>query len=267
MGLPRAFHDADGGPFRDPHEWGALIHLLDEDYRELQQGGPELPPARKAALRLFERFDNASHAAGGKPKFRRMDPEVRGELAAALEDEAMQLFQDKAANVPDTLEGKTVVIEFARGGPDGPLPLPTGYGYRGSLPFLSDELLRRAAVLYIWVTPEESRRKNRARARPDGQGSILFHGTPEPVMLREYAQDDMDWLLAQSDVPDTIRIAREGRSAVYLPTARFDNRADLTTFLREPEPTWKEADVQAIHGGLEGACDRLWARYAELRRT
>jgi hypothetical protein len=266
MGLPRAFHDGDGGPFRDPHEWGALVHLLDEDYRELRQGGPELPPAHKAALRLFERFDNASHVAGGKPKFRRMDPEVRGELAVALEDEAMQLFQDKAAAVPDSLEGKTIVIEFARGGPEGALPLPAGYGYRGSLPFFSDDVLRRAAVLYIWVTPEESRRKNRARARPDGQGSILFHGTPEVVMRREYGQDDMDWLLGQSDVPDTIRIDREGGAAVHLPTARFDNRVDKTSFLREPPEAWSEADVQAIHGGLEEACDRLWARYAALRK-
>jgi len=265
MGLARCFHESDGGPFRDPHEWGALVHLLDEDYRELRSGDPELPPARKAALRLFERFDNASAAAGGRPKFRRMDPEVRGELAAALEDEAMQLFEEKAANVPESLDGKTIVIEFARGGPEGPLPLPTGYGYLGSLPCFSDDVLSRAAVLYIWVSAEESRRKNRARARPDGQGSILFHGTPEPVMLREYAQDDMEWLLGQSDVPDTIRIERNDGRALYLPTARFDNRVDKTSFLREPEARWSEADVQAIHGGLEAACDRLWARYSALR--
>lgn len=269
QGLPRAFHEADGGPFRDAHEWGALVHLLDEDYRELRSGDTELPPARKAALRLFERLDNASHAAGGKPKFRRMDPEVRGELAAALEDEAMQLFQDKAANVPESLDGKTIVIEFARGGPEGPLPLPPGYGYAGSLPHFSEDVLSRAAVLYIWVTPEESRRKNRARARPDGQGSILFHGTPEPVMLREYGQDDMEYLLGRSDVADTIRVEPRnggGGRAIHLPTVRFDNRVDKTSFLREPQESWSEADVRAIHGGLEDACERLWARYAALRK-
>ena len=264
MGLPRAFHDSAGGPFRDPHEWGALVHLLAEDYRELRAGEAELPPARKAAVRLFERFDAASAAAGGKLKFRRMDPEVRGELAAALEDEAIQLFEEKAGNLPDTLEGKTIVIEFARGGPEGPLPLPSGYGYLGSLPCFSDDLLQRAAILYIWVDPEESRRKNRARARPDGQGSILFHGTPEPVMLREYGQDDMAWLLERSDLPDTVRIERRGQ-VFHIPTARFDNRVDKTSFLREPPESWRDEDVAAIHSGLEEACDRLWAASTKLR--
>ena len=35
-------------------------------------------------------------------------------------------MRDKNAGIPDTLDGKTVVIEFARGGPDGTNPpLPT----------------------------------------------------------------------------------------------------------------------------------------------
>jgi hypothetical protein len=84
------------------------------------------------------------------------------------------------------------------------------------------------------------------------------------VMLGQYGTDDMAWLLEQSDVPGTIRVERTiqegGRylSKVYhLPVARFDNRQDLTTFVREDQKLWKAEDVQAIHGGLQAAFDQL----------
>jgi len=158
-----------------------------------------------------------------------------------------------------------VVVEFARGGPPGEsMPFPPGFGYAGSLPHLAAEILERAAILYIWVTPEESRRKNRERARPDGQGSILFHGTPETVMEAEYSRCDLRFLVEKSDVPGTVRIEAHGR-VFHVPTAVFDNRKDLTTFLRKDEADWTEQEVQAIHGSLKGACDRLWETCARSR--
>jgi hypothetical protein len=84
------------------------------------------------------------------------------------------------------------------------------------------------------------------------------------VMLGQYGCDDMAWLLAQSDRPGTIRVDRiipagdryEARTT-HLPVARFDNRQDLTTFVREDRKLWKPADVDAIHGGLKAAFDQL----------
>ena len=85
----------------------------------------------------------------------------------ALEPEARQLLNDKMAGIPDSLEGRTIVIEFARGGPqNSSMPLTPPYGYQYSFGRLSDHILGRAAILYIWVTPEESRRKNEERAKP-----------------------------------------------------------------------------------------------------
>ena len=119
-------------------------------------------------------------------------------------------------------------------------------------------------MLYVWVDPSESRRKNIERGRPDGQGSILHHSVPREVMLGQYGCDDMAWLMAQSDRPGTIRVERvvaagdRYETKVYhLPVARFDNRGDLTTFVREDQKLWKAEDVNAIHSGLKSALDQL----------
>ena len=83
-------------------------------------------------------------------------------------------------------------------------------------------------------------------------------------MLGQYGCDDMAWLMAQSDRPGTIRVERTLRDGdhyvtkvYHLPVARFDNRNDLTTFVREDQKLWKATDVKAIHTGLKAAFDQL----------
>ena len=187
----------------------------------------------------------------------KLPADLRHEVAEALEPECADLLQRKIAEVPDSLEGKTVVIEFARGGADAsPMPLPAPYGYRYSLGCLSPEILSKASILYIWVTPEESRRKNAERTDPDDPGSILFHGVPLAVMYGDYGCDDLAWLLEQSDRPDTVCIEQGGRK-YYLPVGRFDNRVDLTTFIREDAASWPEEDVAKLRAGLRAAFDEL----------
>jgi hypothetical protein len=262
LGQPRMFHGDDpggqrNGPFKDGFELGALGRLLSEDFDELVAGKAERP--EHAALRLFERMDAASEAAGAKAKLMKLPPDVLKALAAAMEDEIREFFDAKAANCPSSLEGKTVVVEFARGGPKPEaMPLAPGYGYRGTMSQLSPELLRRSAVLYIWVDPEETRRKNRERARPDGEASILFHCVPESVLDQEYAACDMAHLMETSDVLGTIAIEHHSGEVFQVPAERFDNRADLTTFLREDPTTWKDDDVKALQAQIKPACDRLW---------
>ena len=130
----------------------------------------------------------------------------------------------------------------------------TGY----SIGQLSDEILSKTAILYIWVTPEESRRKNDARTDPNDPGSILHHGVPMEVMLGEYGCDDMDWLEANSGKPGMVKIDANGKS-YHLPIARFDNRVDKTSFIRDDKAAWKPGDVKAVHEGLRGALDKLAA--------
>jgi hypothetical protein len=261
-GAEPVFFPSSAEPFLEPRDWGTLIELINEDYRDLHER-PHIE-VESAARWLLERFDRCRLKVGASPAFSRMDAGLRAELEDALEEEAADLLREKQEGIPESLEGRTVVIEFARGGPDGSsMPLPAPLGYRYSFARLSEEILERASVLYIWVTPEESRRKNDERAKPgrDGDASILHHGVPIKVMLGDYGCDDVDWLLRESDRPDTVTVEKDGK-IFHLPLARFDNREDLTTFIREDPDRWSDEDRERIHRELS----RAFARLVEAER-
>ena len=254
-GADGGFFDSDDLPMKEQRDWGTLIELLNEDFDDAATGRKASPVS--ASRWLFERFDAARKKVGAPPLFAVLDTKLRDDVAAALETESAELLAERSAAVPETLQGKTVVIEFARGGPDGakpPLPAPLGYQY--SLARLSDAILSKASILYVWVTPEESRRKNTERSDPSQPGSILFHGVPMQVMLGDYGTDDMAWLIEHADRPDTVKVETRGET-FHLPVARFDNRKDLTTFVREDRAKWGAADVKALHDGLASAFVRL----------
>ncbi len=255
-GRPGVYFASDELPFLDARDWGTLVELLNEDHADLV--ARRRPAPASAAGWIFDRFDAARRRVGADPALAALPAGLRGELAAVLEPECAALLRERNAAVPDSLAGRTVVIEFARGGPDGSsMPLAAPYGYAHSLGLLSPEILARAHILYVWVTPEESRRKNRARANPDDPGSILHHGVPDAVMYGDYGCDDVAWLLESSDRPDTVRVEAHGQ-VHHLPLGRFDNRVDRTTFVREEPSRWAAADVAALHGGLKEAFDHLW---------
>ena len=242
-------------PFRNPIDWLTLIELMNEDYEDLV--GKNKPSPESAALWLFDRIDAARVRAGGEAVIGTLDEALRREIAGPIEDEARKLLNDKLAEVPDSLENKTIVIEFARGGADGStMPLPSPFGYQSALAQLSPEILEKASILYIWVTPEESRRKNEARTDPDDPGSILHHGVPLAVMYGDYGVCDMEYQLKQSDKPDTVQIKKDGKM-FNLPLGRFDNRVDRTSFIREDEADWSAEDVGKLQAGMREAFDQL----------
>ena len=119
---------------------------------------------------------------------------------------------------------------------------------------LSAEIRRRASILYVWVEPEESRRRNRERAMPgrEGDASILHHGVPEAVMIEDYGIDDMYWLEGQARLPGTIPIG-----SADIPMQRLDNRDDRTSFLRAEPAEWPTDAVDELHRDLSSALLRL----------
>jgi len=141
-------------------------------------------------------------------------------------------FQKKLARDPAFTKRETVVVEFSRGG---------AAGFGEAFAHLSDEIVRRAGIVYINVSYEESRRKNRRRFDPAQADSILYHSLPDAKMDFYYRTNDWD---ALSGGRKRGRIAIRG---VDVPFAVFDN---------EPEQT---DDPAKLGRALEQVFAALWA--------
>ena len=143
-------------------------------------------------------------------------------------------FSKKIRKDPE-LKDKTIIIEFSRGGENG---------YRNAFSTLSDEILKRAGIVYIKVSYEESLRKNRRRYRPEEADSILYHSLPDEKMEYYYKIDDWDKLATELDGYIEIK----GYNVPY------------AVLVNEPEVT---DDPKKLAPSLEDLFNRLWKRYIE----
>ena len=269
-GWHNCYYEGPTRPFQDNWTWAVLIELLNEDYDNLIHNRTFNPAS--AAQQIMDRLD-AAHAKIGMPQHMGEVPyRIRAKVAEAIEAEARHELQVLNETCNQNREGKTIVIECARGGPNGSaFPITPPHGYWSAFQQLSTQILERASILYVWVDPAESRRKNIERGLPNAQGSILNHSVPMEVMLAHYGTDDMAWLIEQSDKPDTVKVERivaEGdrfeTKHYYLPAARFDNRQDKTSFVRKPKAQWQPEEIKALHEGLAGALQALRTAKASL---
>lgn len=131
----------------------------------------------------------------------------------------------------------TTLIEFARGSEHG--------GYAEAFEHVSDQILKRAGIVYVRVPFEESLRKNRRRFNPDKPDSILEHGLSDDNLERLYKDDD--WTgLAQED-SGHLSIRRQN-----VPYVVFPNEDDVTTG-RSGE----------LAKRLEAVLENLWELYRE----
>jgi hypothetical protein len=139
-------------------------------------------------------------------------------------------YRKKLARDPDYHDTRTTLIEFARGGENG---IAEALGY------LHEEILSRAALVYIRVSYEESVRKNRRRARKGMEDSILYHSLPDEKM--EFYYRTNDWEKLESQDPSFLTV-----KGFRIPYAVFEN---------EPEKT---LDPALIGHELERCAARLW---------
>lgn len=259
IGLPRVFYKADDGRFFNDYDWGTLVKLLNEDYHDLITQHRQTPES--AAKLLFIRIDQAGLKVGIKPRLTTISEDKQNALADILETPAKKMLAEKQASYTSDLSDKTIVIEAARGGDQkATMPLTGAFGYQYSLPQFDPEILSQAVILYIWVSPEESRRKNLQRANPNDPGSNLFHGVPQAVMLGDYGCDDMMYLVSQSEKQDTVTLTSNGQT-YHLPIGIFDNRVDKTSFLRTDANQWPKAEVQKVSAAIRQATDSMFDQY------
>ncbi len=258
-GEDRLFYESDELPFYDERDWGTLTLLLNEDYNNMKE--QNILNTESYAMNLFSRIDQAASKVGFEPRIAALDDDLIVEIAEELEDEAKAIVDGLESQYTDDFDDRTIIIECARGGPDGSeMPLTGGYGYQYTIPHLSDEILSDAVLLYIWVTPEESRRKNNERANPDDPGSNLFHGVPIGVMLGDYGCDDMAYLIEHTEVPNTITIKKEEKTW-HIPIGIFDNRVDKTSFLRKDKEAWSINQIDEMTQSIKAATDAMWSKY------
>lgn len=125
----------------------------------------------------------------------------------------------------------TSILEFARGSEHG--------GFKAAFRHLSDEILKKAGIVYIKVSYEESLRKNRRRFNPDRPDSILEHGLPDEKLEKMYKKNDWETLSAAD--PHFIEI-----KGYKVPYVVFEN---------EPEKTDKP---ELLGSHLEEILQRLW---------
>lgn len=129
--------------------------------------------------------------------------------------------------------GKTVLFEFARGGKNG-------IGH--ALDVISPEVLKRAGILYLQVSYEESVRKNRRRFRPELAHSILYHSLPDEKM--EFYYRENDWAQLATGLEGTLQ-----RQSISIP---------YSVLVNEPEVTDTPEHLAAP---LRETLDRLWKLY------
>jgi predicted kinase len=140
-------------------------------------------------------------------------------------------YKKKILKDPTYQEKMTTLVEFARGGDDA---------IHHALTFLSDEMLSKASLVYIKVPYEESVRKNRKRARPGQEDSILYHSLPDEKM--EFYYKTNDWEKLEANDPNFIEV-----KGYKIPYAVFENMPEKTS------------DTKLLSEELERAIKKIWS--------
>ena len=143
-------------------------------------------------------------------------------------------FAKRLVRDPRYLDNRTVLLEFSRGGENG---------FGEAFSYLSDEILTRAAIVYVGVPYEESLRRNRRRARPGKEDSILYHSLSDDKMAAYYKTNDWGKL---SDGKSDGVIEIKG------------HRVPFAVFQNEPEKT---DDPAKLGPALEEVFGKLWTLF------
>jgi len=149
----------------------------------------------------------------------------------------MHKFNDVIAsqylNHPEFYDDHTLLIEFSRG---------NHHTFKDAFETLAPEILKRAAILFIDVTREESWRRNVARYQERLKYSILAHMVPKETF--DYYYSDHNWNELTHDKSDG-----------YLPVLGL--KVPFVTMNNEPEST----DTVVLDKRYGDALNKLFELY------
>lgn len=144
-------------------------------------------------------------------------------------------YSKKLNDDPAFHDNCTTILEFSRGAQHG--------GYREAFKHLTKEVVDRLAIMYVKVSWEESRRKNRIRFNPNRPHSVLEHALADDKMETLYKGDDWESLSSKNGEFITIRERQ-------VPYVVFENEDDVTT-----------TGGKQLAERLESTLERLWDLY------
>ena len=266
------FKDPNTRLFLYGYEWGTLTYLINDDYLDIKKLDNKIPKEYEEdpVKWLFKRYDDASEKTGKIPRrFEELEKKTEKEKFEEFKkkcfDLCNNLLHDKYNNIPNSLEGKTIILEFSRGSAkDSKFQLEPPNGYEYTLSLFDDDILNNANILYIWVTPEQSFNKNKQRELEGLQGKSqtvstqlsLNHGVPDSVMINEYGTDDFEYLINLSSNGKYIPIKKNGKE-FKVKAGRLDNRNDLTSDFRKPQKDWTKEQIGKMTEAMKKAFDAL----------
>ena len=145
--------------------------------------------------------------------------------------ERISLEYSKKTRNENFRENFTSIIEFSRGSEHG--------GYKSAFEHLSEDILEKAAIIYIDVPFEESLRKNRRRFNPNRPDSILEHGLPDKKLEKMYKE--VDWAEFKGSDSEFIMIKNH-----KIPFVVLNNMPEVTN------------DFIKLDPALEDCFNKLW---------
>jgi len=191
---------------------------------------------------LWEKFveDDLWEKAGKKRLFSKREEPAYLVTEGSVLDFCLARFNHEIAKRKQAQE--TVFIEFSRGSADG--------GYRHALSLLTDEILKDAAILFIYTSYEESVRRNEARYQEKLKNTVLAHKVPEEDMIR--FGKEIDWLSLTQQKPSGTVLVRE----LQVPFVTMTN-----------EPEYKPAETEKLQARYGTALHQLMNLYATGRQN
>lgn len=142
----------------------------------------------------------------------------------------------------DFYGNRTLFVEYARGGHHG-------IGYKKTLGYFEDSILKRTAVFYVDNTFEESMRRNTVRSSEDDEKqTILHHKCPVEVMENYYKTHD--WYELTDKQPDG-----------YIDVRGI--RVPFVTVWNVPE----SHDFKVLEERYSTPLKKLWELYSNRRET